>query len=323
MTIKQMLEYQSAPIKFFRNSYESGLLSHAYLLEGDEGSGITEAATYMAMMLLCESDNKPCFRCHNCIRVEKNNHLNVTYVEPINDLIKREQIDELIHDLKMTSLEVGPQIAIIKDADKMNSSASNALLKLLEEPAPNHYIFLLSKNKNKLLDTIISRTQVIKFNALPRKYIISTLKENGVEDNIAFVLSYLTSDIEEAKQMIAEGKVYELLTLALGIEKQIALKKDPFAFFYKNSSYLKSETNKKWHRIFLDILLLINKEIINIYNDSPSNIFKDVLSLYNKENINLDKIMHQIDVINEYQERLNYNVNLNLFYTSLMVEINK
>lgn len=323
MTIKKMLEYQKSPIQFFKNSYESGHLTHAYLLEGDEGSGTYEAATYMAMMLLCESDNKPCFRCHNCIRVEKNNHLNVTYVEPNNDLIKKEQIDELIHELKMTSLEKGAQIAIIKDADKMNSSASNALLKLLEEPAPNHYIFLITKSKNKLLDTIVSRTQVIKFNALPRKFIISSLKENGVEDNISYVLSYLTADIDEAKQMIAEGKVYELLTLSLGIEKQIALHKDPFPYFYKNSSYIKSETNKKWHRTFLDILLLINKEIVNIYNGGTSNLFSEVISLYNKDNINIEKIMHQIDVINEYQERLNYNVNLNLFYTSLMVEINK
>lgn len=323
MTIKQMLEYQSTPIKYFKNSYESGYLSHAYLLEGDEGSGTYEAAIYMAMMLLCESDNKPCFRCNNCIRVEKNNHLNVTYIEPQNDLIKREQIDEVIHELKMTSLEAGPQIAIIKDADKMNSSASNALLKLLEEPFPNHYIFLLTKAKTKLLDTIISRTQVIQFNALPRKFVFQTLKDNGVEDNMSYVLSYLTSDIDEAKQMIAEGKVYELLTLALGIEKQIALNKDPFAFFYKNSGYLKSETNKKWHRAFLDILLLINKEIINIYNNVDNKLFTDVISLYNKDNIIIDKIMHRINVINEYQERLNYNVNLNLFYTSLMVEINK
>ncbi len=323
MTIKQMMENQPAVIRLLKGSYESGYLSHAYMFEGGEGSGTYEAAIYMSMLLLCESDNKPCFRCHNCIRVEKGNHLNIICIEPQNDLIKREQIDEFIHEFNTTSLEKGPKIGIIKDADKMNTSSANAILKLLEEPAANHYIFLLTKNKEKILDTIISRTQVIQFKPIPRQFIMEALEESGVEKTMSYVLSYLTADADNAKQMIAEGKVYELLTLALGIEKQIATHKDPFVFFYKNSSYLKNETDKKWHRVFLDILLLINKEIVNIYNGKESKVFLEVTSLYNKENINIEKIMHQIDVINKYQERLNYYVNLNLFYTSLMVEINK
>lgn len=323
MTIKQMIENQPEVIRLLKGSYEHGYLSHAYMFEGGEGSGTYEAAIYMSMLLLCESDNKPCFRCHNCIRVEKNNHLNIICIEPQNDLIKREQIDEFIHEFNTTSLEKGPKIGIIKDADKMNTSASNAILKLLEEPAPNHYIFLLIKNKERILDTIISRTQVIQFKPIPRMFVVKTLEDSGVEKTMSYVLSYLTTDVDNAKQMIAEGKVYDLLTLAIGIEKQIALHKDPFVFFYKNSNYLKSETDKKWHRIFLDILLLIDKEIINIYNGKTSEVFLDVTSLYNKENINIEKIMHQIDVVNKYQERLNYYVNLNLFYTSLMVEINK
>lgn len=322
MTIKSLIENQPEVVKFLKNSYDSKYLSHAYLFDGPDGSGKYEAAIYTAMMLLCNSDDKPCQRCNNCIKVEKGSHLNLIKIEPQNDLIKKEQVEELIHELSMTPLESGAQVAIICGADKMNPAASNALLKILEEPAPNHYIFLLTSQINKLLPTIISRTQVIRLKPLPRKYIMESLKENGVERDISYVLSYITNDLEEAKEMIALGKAYNALSLAVAVELAIAKSKDPYGYFYKQSNDLKSESDKKWHRIFLDILLLINKEIINYYKTRKITYFKDIIELYN-ENINIDKILYKIDVINKYQERLNYNVNMNLFYASLMVELNK
>ena len=67
MTIKEMLENQPEVIKLLQNSYKSNLFSHAYLFEGPEGSGKVEAAIYASMMLLCLGENKPCFKCNNCI----------------------------------------------------------------------------------------------------------------------------------------------------------------------------------------------------------------------------------------------------------------
>ena len=321
MTIKSLIENQPEVVKFLKNSFDSKYLSHAYLFDGPDGSGKYEAAIYTAMMLLCNSDDKPCQRCNNCIKVEKGSHLNLIKIEPHNDLIKKEQVEELIHEISMTPLEKGAQIASICGADKMNPAASNALLKILEEPAPNHYIFLLTSQINRLLPTIVSRTQVIRFKPISRKFIMESLKENGVEKDISYVLSYITNDLDEAKEMIALGKAYNALSLALAVEGAIAKGKDPFGYFYKQSKDLKAENDKRWHRIFLDILLLINKEIINYYNSHRINYFGEIIELYNE--INVDKILHKIDVINKYQERLNYNVNMNLFYASLMVEINK
>lgn len=322
MTIKSLLENQPEVIKFIKNSYESKYLSHAYIFEGPNGSGKMEGAIYTAMMLLCESDARPCLRCHNCIKIEKKTHLNVMIVEPNNDLIKKEQIEEFIHELSMTPLEKGAQIGIIKDADKMNTAAANALLKMLEEPAPNHYIFLLTSQINKMLPTIVSRAQVVRFKPVPGKFIMESLKESGVETDISYVLSYITNDLDEAKEMIALGKAYNALSLALDVEKAIAKNKDPYGYFYKHSKDLKAETDKLWHRVFLDILLLINKELINYSKTKEIVYFKELMELYS-DNIDIEKVLHRIDVINKYQERLNYYVNINLFYASLMVELNK
>ena len=323
MKIKDMIDNQPEVLKLLKKGFDSNLLSHAYLFAGEEGSGMYEMAIYMSMMLLCESDSKPCFKCHNCIRISKNNHLNVNIIEPINDLIRREQIDSFIQELTMTSLEAGPQIGIIKDADKMNTSAENALLKVLEEPAPNHYIFLITTNPDRLLDTIISRTQEIRFKPLPRKFIIDSLRDSGIELDMTYILSYLTNDLDSAMSLIKEGKIYDILNIAKELSKQLATGKDPYVYFYKNGDMLKKEQDKKYHRIFLDMLQLINKEIINVYNANSKGYFSEVTHLYEKETICLDKILKMMEVINNYQERLNYYINMNLFYSSLLVELTR
>lgn len=323
MKIEDAIINQSEVVRLLKNSIENNLLSHAYIFDGDEGSGKYEVAIYIAMLLLCESNNKPCFKCHNCIRIQNNNHMNVMVIEPTNDMIKKDQIDGFIHELMMTSIEKGPQIGIIKDADKMNLSATNSLLKMLEEPAPNHYIFLLTNNANKLLDTIISRAQVLRFKPLPRKYIVKELNELGVNSDLAYVLSYVTNDLEDAKRLIEEGKITNIIELAKNVMITLAKKKDPLVTFFNNAETLKKEDNKAYHRIFIDTLILINKEILNKNNNMESNNFNEVTNLYDSPNIDQQSIIKHIDILEKYQMRLNYYVNINLFYTSLMIELSK
>lgn len=321
MTNKELLENQAEVIRFLRNSYETDHVSHAYILEGEDGSGTYEAAIYMSMLLLCESDNKPCLRCHNCLRIEKNNHINVSVIEGENNNIKKEQIQELIHELSMTSLEKGPQIAIIKAAEQMNTSASNTLLKLLEEPSPNKYIFLLTSNVDRLLDTIVSRSQVIHFKPLSKSYIINNLVEGGVDLDMAYILSYVTKDVEEAKTLISEGKVYNCLSLAMDLVRRKLEGKDSYITFQRQKNFLFDEKDKKWHNLFLDILILINEEFIKIANGISLGYFENLMKMCDKDKIDVQDIINRIDIITKYAQRLNYNVNKELFYASLMVEI--
>ena len=89
-----------------------------------------------------------------------------------NDVIKKEQITDVIKEFSMSGLENGARIYIISEADKMNVASSNALLKFLEEPVPNRYAILLTKNHKKLLDTIISRCQLLHFKPLSKEKMI-------------------------------------------------------------------------------------------------------------------------------------------------------
>lgn len=320
MKYEELLKNQEEVIKLLNNAKNKNRLVHAYLFEGDSGTGILEAARYFAMMLLCEED-KPCLKCSICERIQYNSHMNVVLIEPIGDVIRKEQIENLMHDFSMTSLEKGPQIYIIKDADKMNSAAANALLKFLEEPAPNHYAILLTNNHKRLLDTIVSRTQHIHFKPVPRNYIVEQLIQMGVEKDAAYVISHITADFGEAKKFIEEGKLVLFINLAKKIAVAPFKKKDQYVEYYLNKQLLDSEKDKSWHWIFLDILILIHQEIFKKADGESELYFTSILDQIKEEQINKQQILDDLELLNKYEERLNYHVNIDLLYTSLFIEL--
>ena len=243
MTYEELKKNQADVIKLLNNAKNKNKLVHAYLFEGDSGTGTLEAAKYFAMMLLCDEE-EPCFKCNTCERIEYNSHMNVVLIEPIGDVIRKEQVENLMHDFSMTSLEKGPQVYIIKDADKMNTSAANALLKFLEEPAKDHYAILLTNNHKRLLDTIVSRTQFIHFKPVPKNFIVEQLTNMGVDKDAAYVISHITADFGEAKKFIEEGKLILFINLAKKIVAAPFKKRDQYVEYYLNKQLLDQEKEK-------------------------------------------------------------------------------
>ncbi len=320
MTYEELKKNQSDVLKLLKNAKNKNKLVHAYLFEGDSGTGTLEAAKYFAMMLLC-NEEEPCLKCNTCERIEYNSHMNVVLIEPIGDVIRKEQVENLMHDFSMTSLEKGPQIYIIKDADRMNSSAANALLKFLEEPAKDHYAILLTNNHKRLLDTIVSRTQYIHFKPVPKTFIVEQLTTMGVEKDAAYVISHITADFGEAKKFIEEGKLVLFINLAKKIVAAPFKKKDQYVEYYLNKQLLDQEKEKSWHLIFFDILILIHQELFKKANGENIKYFESVLDNIKEEQIDKQKVLDDLELLNKYEERLNYHVNIDLLYASLFVEL--
>lgn len=89
-----------------------------------------------------------------------------------------DEAQEVLKKLALKSFEGGYKIMLIWMADKMNTEASNKLLKLLEEPPAKTVFILLAENEKNILQTILSRCQVLKFNPLNAKEIEAALLEN-------------------------------------------------------------------------------------------------------------------------------------------------
>jgi len=111
----------------------------------------------------------PCGRCRSCRKIQSGNHPDIIIVEPSGPFIRIGQIRDLCHTLALKPFEAGSRVAIIKDAQAMNPAASNAFLKVLEEPPEQTTLILTARHTSDLLPTIVSRCQHIRFNPITRK----------------------------------------------------------------------------------------------------------------------------------------------------------
>ena len=203
---------QDRAVGQLQTAFVSNRMHHAILLSGPNGVGKRSVARVAANLLLCQSpiNANPCQTCGACRRFEEETHadfLTVGLLEKSDGstekMIKVDQIRALQKKLALKSFEGGRRIILITDADRMNPSTANALLKTLEEP-PSDTVFLLTSNApSALLPTVISRCQSLRLSPL----------SNEVLKRVATVsLGYELNQIEPILEM-ADGSVSRLVQL--------------------------------------------------------------------------------------------------------------
>ena len=144
---------------FLAKSHSEGRLIHAYLFFGGSKEEKVSVAKKFAKLVLGADERTSRL-------IDTDEHANVITIKPDGKNIKKEQIVFLKTEIAKKSVENRSKIYLIEDADKMSTSATNSLLKFLEEPAPDVYIILMSPSKEALLPTIVSRTVNLSFRTL-------------------------------------------------------------------------------------------------------------------------------------------------------------
>ncbi|MBD7986036.1 DNA polymerase III subunit delta' [Sporosarcina sp. Sa2YVA2] len=202
---------QKAVVERLEATFLNNRIGHAYLFDGETGTGKGEAAIHFAKLLLCERpiNAVPCETCHACRRIDSRNHPNVTLIEPDGQDIKKEQMSSLILQMTKKGYEPGRKIYMIARADRMNAAAANTLLKFLEEPEGEVTAILMTDSYHSILPTIQSRCQRISFIPPRREDMITKLIENGITASMAATVTMMTADSD--KQMeLAENDQFAL-----------------------------------------------------------------------------------------------------------------
>ena len=107
--------------------------------------------------------------------------------------IRVEDAQDILKLMALKSFEGGYKIMIIWMADKMNVAAANKLLKQLEEPTDKTLFILVSENEEDIIQTIRSRCQVVRFNALPENLITEALiSRENLDTNMAAKIAHLS-----------------------------------------------------------------------------------------------------------------------------------
>ena len=151
----------NAHVKAVLSQQEGGRgLSHAYILSGPAGSGRHTLARLLCGAMLCAASGgeRPCGRCAPCRKVFSGVHPDVAVISGPREgkPITVDQVRALRSDAYIRPNEGERKIYLLEQADRMNQSAQNAMLKLLEEGPAYAVFLLLAENGGGLLQTVRS-----------------------------------------------------------------------------------------------------------------------------------------------------------------------
>lgn len=203
-------------IYFFVKSSAGNHLSHAYIIEGDAGMGKKTLVDAIANYLLCPNskDGQICGECADCVQFVSGNHPDVVYVKPskktgygVDDIRK-----QVLDTVNIKPYQNQYKIYIIASADLVNPQAQNILLKTIEEPPKYALFFLTTENKQKLLETVLSRCSQLKVHPLSDEEMAEFAQKRG----LAGVESFFS---------FAQGNAGRLVSLMQAEEFQI-IKRD-------------------------------------------------------------------------------------------------
>jgi DNA polymerase-3 subunit delta' len=212
--------WQHDPWQNLMQRLTRGALAHALLLSGPAGLGKQVFASSFAQSLLCSSrqtDGSACGNCKSCRLMAAGSHPDFLRigVEEEKSQISVDQIRTLGERLALSTQFGGYQIAIIAPAEDMNASASNALLKTLEEPTADSIIMLVSHQSARLSATIRSRCQRIDFRTPSAAVAQVWLEQQGIsavqaslalqtsDNNPGLALEWLRAGTLELREQVA------------------------------------------------------------------------------------------------------------------------
>lgn len=148
-----------------QQAWQGSRFPHGLLIRGPAGVGKTALAEWTARLVLCDERSlAPCSRCASCQLLAAGNHPDLLRVGLEDDArqVKIESVRTLAASLGMRSYRQGYKVAIVAPADRMSPGAANALLKTLEEPAPDTLLILVAAQVERLPATIASRCQHLR-----------------------------------------------------------------------------------------------------------------------------------------------------------------
>jgi DNA polymerase-3 subunit delta' len=202
----------------------SGAPSHAYLFHGPAGTGKRTVARAFAAELLAEGSPDP-----DAVRtrVMHGAHPDLTWVRPTGAHVMR--VDDIegpvVSAATRTPFEARRRVFVLERVDTMNDEVANRLLKTLEEPAAYVHLILMTDALGRVLETVVSRCQLVRFEPLPAATIAEQLVAAGVPGERADACArlslgnasrarYLASD--EGEELRAEVQALVLAALAGG-----------------------------------------------------------------------------------------------------------
>ncbi|MCX7822140.1 MAG: DNA polymerase III subunit delta' [Syntrophobacterales bacterium] len=298
---------QDRAFAILRNLMAKNRLPHAILLTGREGIGKTAFALEVAKVLLCEkrSDSAlACGTCGSCRKVEALIHPDLIMVRAEGNVIKINQVRAIIEETSYRVRGGHFRVIIIEEAEKLSDEASNALLKILEEPPTGNIFLLTSSRYYQLLPTIRSRCCKISLQPVPTNELLRVAEERltlSKEEILSYVL-LANGSHSKLMELLKAGTPSPWVTVSLRVK---TIREVPmWKFFTEITRWLEEHQDLEALLRYLKSWLVI---IIRKHEEaSPRHI---------------DKYLDFFETIEEAEQSLRFNVNKTLLLEEIGMRI--
>ena len=330
MDFKFLEETQPKFIKLINNSIKKNRLAQVYLFDGAKGSPKMQGAMYLASMILCENGCN-CGECRSCQMLINGVHPDLMVINPTRTegvvsegTIKKEQIEDLIHEFNLVSQN--KRVFIINEIEKTTTSSANTLLKFLEEIKDNTYAILITDNLSAVLSTIKSRSQIVNFEKIKKDTLISFYESKSIDKELARVLVTLTNNFNEGLELSKNETILSIIDLVKRINKAMLTDESPIIIMNDEGKFLLTNSDKRFHQIFLDLLIRItNDRLFYMLGKKDEMVFLETIEELDEfgidvRHINYNDTFRIEEIMIDYKQRLNYNLNLELFYMDLFIK---
>lgn len=327
-TWAELEKIQPLASKIMMNSIKKERISHAYLIQGERGTGKEAMATLIAKNIFCKKTSgiEPCQTCRECRRIDSGNHPDVHWIEPDGQSIKTGQVEKLQKEFIYSGFESNKKVYIVSGADTLTLNAANRILKFLEEPSRETIAIMLTENSQSIIPTIRSRCQVIDLKPLHPGKFQEQLIESGMSDQTAALMSAFTNNLDDAvarsqDEWFAEG---QKLMIQL-MEKLSGYSHDAYLFIHNH--WLKHFKNRDQMEQGIDLLLLAFKDILyaHIQKEDAMIVFQpddeklqQLVLIYSQEE--LIQILHNLL---QAKRHLRQNVNPTLVMEQITLQIKR
>lgn len=315
------------------NDIEDNKLSHAFIFEGEEGSGRHTLAKHLAAAISCTSkcDTIPCGGCPSCNKIFAGKSPDIISLGLTGDkaTIGIDTARFIKNDINIAPNDLRIKMYIIEDADKMTIQAQNALLLSLEEP-PTYVVFILiCRDSSALLETIRSRAPLYRLERLSHEQISDYLINNYKK-----AAELRSNEPDTFSELIASS--HGTLGRAISLLNDSA-RKSEFAERQIAKDFIELSLNRSKAKIFdmiaslgnkraeiCDRLALIQYAIRDLImlkkSDSDELIFysnvEEASEISTK--ITLERLIDMYDAINSASYDLRANANIKLTLLSMM-----
>lgn len=313
----------------FKRLLASNRLPNSLLFVGEEGVGKKSFALEIAKTFACQNqqNGEACDECRSCKRASTFNfpksddrdahkkvifsgHPDIGLVIPYKNIFV-DAIRELESESNFLPYEAKARFFLIDDAEKMNDSAANALLKTLEEPSKTSHIFLITAHPAALLPTIRSRCQIVRF---------APVEKTDIENHLLGTQKFAHNDAELLANL-SRGSIGRALSMELekfrGQRETMIKVLDSLihnrnrAILLKTAEEINDAKNKDYYEKFLEILQMLIHDVwtLRLGKEEIVNVDLKLELLTLAKDAHLKKLAAWLTEIETLRENLAVNLN--------------